>query len=180
MSAPRVLVAGVGNIFHGDDAFGVEVARWLTRRPHPFGVRVIDFGIRGLDLTYALLDGYDVVILVNATRRGEAPGTLYVLEVQPPAPEEWGTDDLAVEGHKLDPARVFRLTAMLGSSVRRLLVVGYEPGRTDDWEERATGLSVPVQAAVGEAVLLVESLVRDLFANARAAIPATAAESCRR
>jgi|SRR5579883_1577184 len=163
MKAPRVLVAGVGNIFLGDDAFGVEVARQLMRRPQPDGVRVVDFGIRGLDLTYALLDGYDVVILVDATPRGEAPGTLYVLEVEPPALEEAGTDDLAVEGHNLDPARVFRLAAVLGSCVRRLFVVGCEPGRTEDWEEMAAGLSNPVQAAVGEAVGMVESLIRRLL-----------------
>src|SRR5947209_3209759 len=75
--------AGVGNIFLGDDAFGVEVAQRLARRPLPAGVRVVDFGIRGLDLTYALLDPYDAVVLVDAAPRGNAPGTLYVLEPEP-------------------------------------------------------------------------------------------------
>ena len=79
----RILIAGIGNIFLGDDAFGVEVARRLVRRRLPDGVRVVDFGIRGLDLTYALLDGYEAVILVDAAPRGGPPGTLYVLE--PPA-----------------------------------------------------------------------------------------------
>ena len=89
MDRPRVLVAGVGNIFLGDDAFGVEVVQRLARRPLPAEVRVVDFGIRGLDLTYALLDGYETVILVDAAPRGGPPGTLYVLEpdVGDPAPE---------------------------------------------------------------------------------------------
>ena len=157
----RVLVAGVGNIFLGDDAFGVEVVRELARRPMPAGVRVVDFGIRGLDLTYALLDRYEAAVLVDATPRGGQPGTLYVLEVEPP---EAGADAAGVEGHNLDPARVFRLAAALGSRVRRLVVVGCEPGVPADVEEMAAGLSPPVRAAVGEAVGLVESVVEQLLA----------------
>ena len=80
MSTPRILVAGIGNIFLGDDAFGVEVVNRLSRRALPDSVRVVDYGIRGLDLAYALLDDYDLVILVDAARQGEDPGTLYVLE----------------------------------------------------------------------------------------------------
>src|SRR5439155_13673490 len=93
MNRPRVLVAGVGNIFLGDDAFGVEVAQRLARRALPPEVRVVDFGIRGLDLTYALLDGYEAVILVDAAPRGGRPGTLYVLEPargEPPEAEAGG------------------------------------------------------------------------------------------
>src|ERR1700758_4827464 len=82
---PRILVAGVGNIFLGDDAFGVEVVQRLARRALPDGVRVVDFGIRGLDLVYALLDGYETVVLVDAAPRGGSPGTLYVLEPEPEA-----------------------------------------------------------------------------------------------
>src|SRR5947209_6163179 len=81
MTQPRLLVAGVGNIFLGDDAFGVEVVQRLLRRPQPDGVRVVDFGIRGLDLSYALLDGYEAVILVDAAPRGAPAGTLHVLEL---------------------------------------------------------------------------------------------------
>jgi hydrogenase maturation protease len=176
MSNPRILVAGVGNIFLGDDAFGVEVVRELARRPQPDGVRVADFGIRGLDLTYALLDGYEAVILVDATPRGAAPGTLYVLEVEPPAPDEAG-GELAVEGHNLDPARVLRLAAAMGSPVRRLLVVGCEPSLAADVEEMTAGLSAPVRAAVGEAVDLVESLVEKLLAAPAATEQGV--ESCR-
>ena len=178
MTAPRVLVAGVGNVFLGDDAFGVEVVRELARRPQPAGVRVADFGIRGLDLTYALLDGYEAAVLVDATPLGGRPGTLYVLEVEPPG--EPATADLAGGGHDLDPARVLRLAATLGSPVRRVRVVGCEPGPPGDIEELAAGLSEPVRAAVGEAVVLVESLVGDLLAAAGGGpVGQPEGESCR-
>ena len=89
-----ILVACVGNIFNGDDAFGVEVARRLSQATLPDGARVIDFGIRGIDLTYALMDGYDAVILVDAAQRGEAPGVVSVVEPDPsrrqtPHPRIW-------------------------------------------------------------------------------------------
>ena len=82
MSSPRILVAGVGNVFFGDDGFGVEVARRLLERRWPETVTIRDFGIRGLDFAYALLGGYDAAILVDTVRRGRDPGTLYVLEVE--------------------------------------------------------------------------------------------------
>jgi hydrogenase maturation protease len=158
MNRPRILVAGVGNVFLGDDAFGIEVAQRLARRPLPDGVRVVDFGIRGLDLAYALLDGYEAAILVDAVPRGGRPGTLYVLE---PAPSE----DVApaVEGHNLDPAAVLRLAAAMGGRVGRLLVLGCEPTPLDAADEMRMGLSEPVQAAVDEAIPLVESLVGQLL-----------------
>ena len=93
MTQPHILIACVGNIFLGDDAFGVEVAQRLMRGGLPDSVRVVDFGIRGLDLTYALLDGYETVILVDATPRGGPPGTLYVLELSLD-----GSDDTAGPG----------------------------------------------------------------------------------
>ncbi|MGH7848434.1 MAG: hydrogenase maturation protease, partial [Candidatus Binatia bacterium] len=77
MTPAKILVAGIGNIFLGDDGFGVEVARELAKRKLPESVRVVDFGIRGFDLAYALLDGYDLTILVDAAPRGGLPGTLY-------------------------------------------------------------------------------------------------------
>lgn len=161
MNTPRILIAGIGNIFLGDDAFGVEVARKLSLRPLPDGVVVRDFGIRGLDLTYALMDGYETVILVDAMPRGEAPGTLYVLE-----PELIGAEPnggMALDMHRLDPATVLRVAASLGSPVRQVLVVGCEPQPPDEFEEMADGLSEPVQAAVAEAVRLLESLVEPLL-----------------
>src|SRR6202030_732892 len=83
MSAPmkeRILIAGIGNIFLGDDAFGVEVVRRLAARKLPDAIRVVDFGIRGFDLAYALMEGYEITILVDATPRGGQPGTLYTIE----------------------------------------------------------------------------------------------------
>ena len=111
MSRPRVLVAGVGNIFLGDDAFGVEVVQRLARRPLPDGVRVVDFGIRGFDLTYALLDGYEAVILVDAAPRGGRPGTLYVIEPELDDGGEPPATGLMIDPHNLDPARVLRLAS---------------------------------------------------------------------
>src|SRR5436190_1620658 len=142
MNRPRVLVAGVGNIFLGDDAFGVEVVQRLARRPLPDGVRVVDFGIRGLDLTYALLDGYEAVVLVDATPRGGTPGTLYVLEVDT-AQALGGAP--AVDAHSLDPVKVLRLAATMGCRVERLLLVGCEPATPVDVEDMSMGLSAPVQ-----------------------------------
>jgi hydrogenase maturation protease len=169
MEHPRILVAGIGNIFLGDDAFGVEVARRLASRPQPDGVRVVDFGIRGIDLTYALLDGYETVILVDATPRRGPPGTLYVIEPDPGGPAESGAADLMIETHNLDPVKVLRLAAALGSRVQRVLLVGCEPAPLDGAEEMQMGLSEPVKAAMEEAVLLVESLVGETFLAERAA-----------
>jgi hydrogenase maturation protease len=162
MSGPRVLVAGVGNIFLGDDAFGVEVAQRLARRPLPEGVRVVDFGIRGLDLTYALLDGYEAVVLVDAAPRGGRPGTLYVLEPEVAASSDPADAGLLAQTHDLDPARVLRVAAALGGRVGRLLVVGCEPAPPDE-EEMVPEMSAPVRAAVDEAVPFIESLVGRLL-----------------
>lgn len=158
---PRILIAGIGNIFLGDDAFGSEVARRLLGRPAPEGVRVVDFGIRSIDLTFALLDGYDVVVLIDATPRGGAPGTLYVIEPELPEAGAPPEADLMSGAHDLDPARVLRLATSLGGPTRRVLLVGCEPATTD---EETMELSTPVRAAVEEAVTLVESLVAEIRA----------------
>jgi hydrogenase maturation protease len=170
MSNPRILVAGVGNIFLGDDAFGVEVAQRLIRRPLPEGVRVVDFGIRGLDLTYALLDGYEAVILVDAMPRGQTPGTLYVLQPEAGETSEAPTP-LApgpIDVHGLDPVQVLRLVRSLGGQIERLLVVGCEPATLEHEEDMSMELSEPVRAAADEAVNLVESLIEKLLAEGRA------------
>jgi hydrogenase maturation protease len=152
-----VLVAGVGNIFLGDDAFGVEVAQRLAQGCLPQGVRVIDFGIRGFDLAHALLEEEDAsVVLVDATPRGGEPGTLYVIE---PSLEE--TASPGVEPHAMDPLRVLRLACSMGARPRKVLLVGCEP-RPLDAEELETGLmglSQPVAAAIDPAVELVRTLV---------------------
>jgi hydrogenase maturation protease len=158
MTSPRILIAGIGNIFLGDDAFGVEVVHRLAGRSWPPGVRVVDFGIRGIDLTYALLDGCDVAILVDAVRRGQAPGTVYVIEPQGPA-DEGAQGPPLIEAHDLDPAKVLRLVASLGGQVRRVILVGCEPTPFDSQQDMQMEMSQPVRAVVDQAAALVESLV---------------------
>ncbi|MGI8586612.1 MAG: hydrogenase maturation protease [Chloroflexia bacterium] len=161
MSDKRILVAGIGNIFLGDDAFGVEVAQRLVGRDWPEGVRVADFGIRGFDLAYAILDGYDVTVLVDAVPRREAPGTLYLIEPDPDDPGLAAPGEL--ETHGMDPVQVLRLVRQLGGQPKRVLVVGCEPETFGPEDEGMMGLSAPVAAAVDEAVRMVESLVEKLL-----------------
>jgi hydrogenase maturation protease len=161
MQPPRVLIAGIGNIFLGDDAFGVEVVRRLALRPLPVGVRVVDFGIRGLHLAYALMDGYESVILVDAVPRGGAPGTVYCIEPQVNLREDSRGAPASFEAHNLNPAAVLRLVASLGGEVQHLLVVGCEPETVA--EDMCDGMSAPVMAAIPEAVELIETLVARLL-----------------
>jgi hydrogenase maturation protease len=154
----RVLVAGIGNVFFGDDGFGVEVARRLGARPQPEGVQVADFGIRGLDLAYALGDGYDAAILVDALPRGRAPGTLYVIEPDLASSPAGALTDT----HGLEPAKILSVVPTMGGGLPLLRVVGCEPAVGADAEEMTVGLSAPVAAAVDEAVALVEALIREL------------------
>ncbi len=158
-----VLVACIGNIFGGDDALGVEVARRLAVRALPDGVKVVDFGIRGIDLAYALLDGYRAAVLVDTVQRGAAPGTVSVIEPEPPGTAE---DGPAFTPHALDPATVLRFVHALGAACPRLLVVGCEP-LTFGGEEGVMELSAPVAAAVGPAADTVEKLARGLLEEAR-------------
>ncbi len=161
MSSSRVLVAGIGNIFHSDDGFGSEVARRLLTAPDPLpeGVKVTDFGIRGIHLAYELLDGYDTAILVDATQQGGEPGTLYVMEPDVDAIEtENGLAEAGIaDAHGMDPASVLALLRSLGGGVERLLVVGCEPADVED----GMGLSEPVARAVDEAVRVVRELVTE-------------------
>lgn len=157
-----ILVACVGNIFNGDDGFGVEVARGLSQAKLPDSARVIDFGIRGIDLTYALMDGYDAVILVDAAQRGEAPGVVSVVEPEFVEDGELSPEDLAISPHDLDPAKVLRLVSALGGSCRRVLLVACEP-LTFGGDEGAMGLSAPVAAAVGVAVDTIGELIDEMM-----------------
>jgi hydrogenase maturation protease len=158
MSA-RVLVAGIGNLFLGDDGFGCAVARALAARALPPGVRVTDFGIRGFDLALALAEPWHAAILIDVVSRGRAPGTLCVLEptIDAAAPP-------ALEGHRLDPVRVLALARTFGAELRGLRLVGCEPARfaNDDMDDLPAGLSPPVEAAVAPAVMLIESLLETL------------------
>lgn len=167
MNRPRLLIAGIGNIFFGDDAFGVEVAQRLARRQLPEEVRVVDFGIRGLDLTFALLDGYEAVILVDALPRGGKPGTLYVLEPECGDHAEGESGGMAMETHNVDPLKVLRLATTMGAKVERLLLVGCEPTPTHEDEDMRDGLSAPVRSAVEEAVDLLEVLAARLLRGER-------------
>ena len=153
-----ILIAGIGNIFLGDDGFGCEVLRRLAQRTWPENVRLVDFGIRGFDLAYALLDGSDVTIFVDATPRGGEPGTLYTIE---PELEELASIDgqqSVVETHGMDPMKVLAMVSSMGGELKKILLVGCEPA-TFGPEEGQMGLSGPVEAAVDGAVRLVESLV---------------------
>lgn len=152
----RVLVAGIGNVFLGDDGFGVEVVARLARRPVPKGVEVADFGIRGFDLAYALVDdAYDVAVLVDALPANGRPGELFLLE---PDLDQVDGQGLA-DGHGMDPVSVLRLVKQLGGTPPRLYVVGCQPASLGP-EEGQMGLSEPVQGALDGAVAMVEELVQ--------------------
>ena len=153
--AQRVLVAGIGNIFLADDGFGVEVARRLLGRSWPDGVQVEDFGIRGIHLAYALLDGYDVLVLIDAFPNGESPGTLSVLQ-----PDDVAGTEVPMDAHSMNPLAVLAMLADIGGKVGRVLIVGCEPAEI---EERI-GLSDVVAAAVPGAERLVEELVEQATA----------------
>jgi hydrogenase maturation protease len=150
-----ILVAGIGNVFLGDDGFGVEVVRRMPPRP---GVKVVDFGIRSVALAYALTEPWSAVILVDAAPRGGKPGTLYVIE---PTLEERPRDVL-LEAHAMDPVRVLAAARNLGATLPPIRLVGCEPKFLGSEEELADGLSGPVSEAVEPAVAMVESLISEL------------------
>ena len=154
----RVLVAGIGNVFLGDDGFGVALADRLMRSELPSGVDVVDFGIRGLDLAYAMQDDYDAVVLLDAAPRGDLPGTLYVIEPEVEAGNH------ALDAHGMDPVKVLSLVHALGGTPPRTLVVGCEPENQldPDSDDFVADLSEPVRLALDEAERLVTSLLEDL------------------
>jgi hydrogenase maturation protease len=154
----RVLVAGIGNVFLGDDGFGVEAVARLARRELPAGVEVADFGIRGIDLAYALMDGCDAAILVDALPRGEPPGTLSVLEARLDDVDGAVTPD----GHAMHPTAVLAMVRQLGGTLPPVWVVGCEPAVVDPDGDGRMGLSEPVAAALDAAADLVETLARRL------------------
>jgi len=165
----RILVAGVGNVFLRDDAFGVEVVRLLVERPQPPGVQIRDYGIRGVHLVYELLDGYELFVLVDAAPRGEAPGTVSVLEVELPSPEA----QPVIDAHSLTPDAIFGLLSSLGGHPGRNLVVACEPAEVDP----GMGLSDPVQEALPHAVRAVEEILAQATgAGPQADIPEAADE----
>jgi len=165
MDQPSILVAGIGNIFLGDDAFGCEVVKRLQERTLPATVRVVDFGIRGFDLAYALLDGYDVTILVDATPRGDEPGTLYTIEPEVDEIESIDSQGAMVETHGMNPMKVLSMVKSMGGQLNRILLVGCEPS-TFGPEEGKMGLSAPVESAIEPAAAVVESLVKNIYEEA--------------
>ncbi|MFF2044364.1 hydrogenase maturation protease [Kitasatospora sp. NPDC058170] len=171
MSGGRVLVAGVGNIFLGDDGFGVETVGRLRARPLPEDVEVVDFGVRGVHLAYQLLDGYRTLILVDATMRGGPPGTVYLIEADA-GPVE-AADAALLDGHRMGPDAVLALLATLsagtgGTPPGRILVVGCEPESL----EEGIGLSPAVDRAADHAVdLILRTVEEDRTPGERAEQP---------
>ena len=167
-TTPKILVASVGNIFLGDDAFGVEVAKRLSQRALPEGVKVVDFGIRSYDLAYALMDedAWDLVILVDALSRGGMPGTLYALEPELP---EGGETPAEFDAHTMNPDGVLQLVAALGGQPGRMLVVGCEPATVEPDLEGNIGLSPAAEAAADEAVGMIEELISRARCETKAA-----------
>lgn len=163
LTGRRTLIAGVGNIFLSDDAFGVEVIARLARSPRRQGgtkIDIVDFGIRGVHLAYQLLEGYDVLVLVDAAPHGREPGTVSLVEVDPrsvgsSAAEVAGGEAALVDAHSLEPGAILRMLGSLGGAVGAVLVVACEP----QCLEEGIGLSPPVAAAVDPAVELLERLI---------------------
>jgi hydrogenase maturation protease len=155
--AGRVLVAGIGNIFFSDDAFGVELAQRLASGPLPPGVEVLDFGIRGFDLAYALQAPYAAVVFLDAEARGDPPGTLRVIE--PAVTDDPHTHRQAVDTHGMDPVTVLRLATQLGSVPPRVRAVTCEPGSAAPGD----GCSPPVLAALERAEAVVRTVLDELL-----------------
>jgi hydrogenase maturation protease len=160
----RILIAGIGNIFLADDGFGVEVANRLASHSFPHGVRVTDFGIRSFDLAYALMDGYETTILVDAYPGEGQPGTLFVVEPDMQDLNSEAAQPGFVEPHAMNPVQVLKMATGIGGELKRVLLVGCVPATLGP-EEGQMGLSEPVAAAVDEAVSLVESLVTRILAG---------------
>ena len=162
----RVLVAGIGNIWMKDDGFGGEVAKRLNNRDLPKDVMVTDFGIGGLDLAYELQNGYAALVLVDISRQGGEPGTLYVMEVDEDEVEGDIQDGVMMDPHGMDPQTVLRFIKSTGAWPGKVVIIACEPAEVEDF---GLGLSPVVEAAVDHAVDLVFSTVVDLqteFANA--------------
>ena len=160
----RVMIAGVGNMFMKDDGFGGAVIKRMSNKKFPEGVEVKDFGTGGLKLAYDLMKGYDGLILLDASSRGEKPGTLYVIE-----PNENDIDpDLEqggpIDPHGADPVTVLRFVKSIGSWPGKVLIVGCEPETVDDFE---IGLSEPVNAAIDKAVEMVDDIIKEIYSETK-------------
>jgi hydrogenase maturation protease len=173
MNAPgKILVAGIGNIFLGDDAFGSEVAGVLRHMRWPEHIHVEDFGIRSYDLAYALMEA-DAAILIDAVPRGHPPGTVYLIE-----PNVDNLGEGAIDAHAMNPVAVLQLVRTLGGTTGRIYLVGCEPAALD-CADGQLGLSTAVQEAVPEAIALVERIIADLIYNRNPTAPALAGQTRR-
>ena len=156
----QVLVAAVGNLWLRDDGFGGEVAKRLQERELPKGVHVFDFGTGGLDLAYEVMRGYDALILVDVSRQGGEPGTLYVMEADEGSVEGAIEDGETINPHAMDPQTVLRFVKAVGGWPGKVVVIACEPAVV---EEMGIGLSESVEGVVDQAVELVESTVGEVL-----------------
>lgn len=154
-----ILVATVGNLWLGDDGFGHEVAKRLRSRDLGDGIAVADFGSGGLDLAYEVMRGYDALVLVDVSKQGGEPGTLYVMEVDEAEVDGSLDEETQIDPHGMDPLTVLRFVKAVGGWPGKVLVVACEPERVG---EVGIGLSAPVAAAVDNAVQLVTETIEEL------------------
>jgi len=155
----RILVAGIGNAWLSDDGFGGEVVRRLEQRELPEGAIVLDFGTGGLDLAYEVMRGYDALVLVDVSRQGGEPGTLYVME---PDLEEIAPsieDGDVINPHGMDPQTVLRFVRAVGGWSGKVVIVACEPGEVEDL---GLGLSPALEAAVDQAIALIDETIAEL------------------
>jgi hydrogenase maturation protease len=163
----RILVAGIGNAWLSDDGFGGEVVRRLEQRELPEGAVVLDFGTGGLDLAYEVMRGYDALVLVDVSRQGGEPGTLYVMEASEEEVEAGIEDGQVINPHAMDPQTVLRFVKTVGAWPGKVVVVACEPASV---EEMGIGLSDEVARAVAGAADLVAKTIDDLQADAAYAV----------
>jgi hydrogenase maturation protease len=163
-SKKRVIIAGVGNMFLKDDGFGVEVIKRMTEKKFPEGVEIKDFGTGGLKLAYDLMKGYDGLILLDASQRGEKPGTLYVIE---PDEKEFQSSleqgDL-IDPHGGDPVTVLRFVKAFGSWPAKVMIVSCEPSSTEEFQ---IGLSEEVNASVDKAIEFVNEIINEIYSDTK-------------
>jgi hydrogenase maturation protease len=159
----QILVAGIGNAFMGDDGFGGRVAQRLEQGKLPDGVSVFDFGTGGLDLAYEVMRGYDALVIVDISRQGEEPGTVFVMEPDPEDVEGGIEDGAVIDPHAMDPQTVLRFVKSVGGWPGKVVIVACEPSEVG---QVAWGLSEPVEAALDRAVEVVLRQVEALGGDA--------------
>ena len=161
----QILVACIGNIFLGDDAFGVHVAQRLMECNFPSSVKIGDFGIRGLDLVHALVQNWDAAILVDAVPHGKKPGSLYIIEPEMPDLPDAAPQENLMQGHSMDPVKVLQMVREMGGTVGRILLVGCEPTPINPEGEMQMELSPRVAAAIEPAVRAIGALIADIMSD---------------